>query len=162
MLLPTPMRRPPVAVVPRFLFSVFLALVVFSYSTPLPAQSAGAHLYLAAIELHTEAELLDVLQRSDRLLQEGTLSIGTSSPVRFVLHGPEVRILLRENYPSHRATVDLAAKLAAFGIIDLKVCETWMGGNRVSASQLPPFIGTVPYGPAERRRLIKEQGYVYF
>jgi len=70
--------------------------------------------------------------------------------------------LLRENYASHRATVDLAAKLSAFGIIELKVCETWMGGNRVSASQLPPFIGTVPYGPTERRRLIEEQGYVYF
>jgi intracellular sulfur oxidation DsrE/DsrF family protein len=152
----------PVAVVPRFLSSVVLALLVSSYSVFAPAQIAAEPRYLADIELHTEVELLDALHRSDQLLQEGTLSIGTASPVKFVLHGPEVRILLRENYSSHRETVDLAAKLSAFGVIDLKVCETWMGGNRVSAAQLPPFVGTVPYGPAERRRLIKEQGYVHF
>ncbi len=106
--------------------------------------------------------MLDLLQRSDQLLQDGTLSMGTSSPVRFVLHGPEVRVLLRQNYSTHKQTVDLAARLSALGVIDIRVCERWMGGNRVEASELPPFVKTVPYGPAEERVLMREQDYVYF
>jgi intracellular sulfur oxidation DsrE/DsrF family protein len=118
--------------------------------------------YLVEIELHTEAELLDALRRSEQLLDEGTLSRHSPYPVRFVLHGPEAKILLLQNYARYKNTVDLAARLSAFGVVDLKVCETWMGGNRVNPEELPPFVGTVPYGPAEVRRLRKEQGYIYF
>lgn len=118
--------------------------------------------YLVAIELHTEEELLQALQRSEQLLNQGILSRHSPSPVRFVLHGPEAKILLLQNYPRYKATVDLAARLSAFGVVDLKVCETWMGGNRVNSEELPPFVGTVPYGPDEIRRLMKEQEYIYF
>ncbi len=117
--------------------------------------------YISLIELNTEAELLNALERSNRLFQDGVVFAGSSSPVNFVLHGPEVHVLLKKNYLDNQALVDLAAKLSAFGIIDLKVCETWMGGNRVRREDLPSFVTTVPYGPAETRRLQKE-GYVYF
>jgi len=118
--------------------------------------------YLVEIELHTEAELLQALQRSEQLLNEGILSRHSPSPVRFVLHGPEAKILLLQNYPRYKSTVDLAARLSAFGVVDLKVCETWMGGNGVNPEELPPFVGTVPYAPAEVRRLMREQDYIYF
>jgi intracellular sulfur oxidation DsrE/DsrF family protein len=128
----------------------------------MPAQAQQSPRYLADIELHTEAELLEALQRSEHLMDEGVLGRNTSSPVRFVLHGPEARILLLQNYSQHKSTVDLAARLSAFGAVDIKVCETWMGGNRVNPSELPPFVGTVPYGPSEESRLRNEEGYIYF
>jgi len=43
----------------------------------------------------------------------------------------------------------------------VQVCETWMRDNAVSADQLPPFVSTVPYGPAVEQQLL-EQGYDHF
>jgi intracellular sulfur oxidation DsrE/DsrF family protein len=126
------------------------------------AQAEEEPRYLAEIELHTEEELLRALRRSEQLLDDGILSRHSPSPVRFVLHGPEAEILLLQNYPRYKDTVDLAARLSAFGVVDLKICETWMGGHRVNPEELPPFVGTVPYGPTEVRRLMKEEGYIYF
>ncbi|MCZ6829951.1 MAG: DsrE family protein [Gammaproteobacteria bacterium] len=126
------------------------------------AQSTTEPRYLVAIELHTEEELLQALQRSEQLLNQGILRRHSPSPVQFVLHGPEARILLLQNYPRYKATVDLAARLSAFGVVDLKVCETWMGGNGINPEELPPFVGTVPYAPAEIKRLMDEQDYIYF
>ena len=58
--------------------------------------------------------------------------------------------------------MDLAARLSAFKVVDIKVCRTWMGGQRLDESQLPPFVATVPFGPAEEKRLMEEENYVYF
>jgi intracellular sulfur oxidation DsrE/DsrF family protein len=118
--------------------------------------------YLAEIELHTAEELHRVLVRADQLLLEGPLPLRSPVPVTFILHGPEVRILLRQNYLNNKATVDLAARLSALGVVDIKACETWMGGASVVAEDLQPFVDTVSYGPSEVSRLVKEQNYLYF
>jgi intracellular sulfur oxidation DsrE/DsrF family protein len=118
--------------------------------------------YLAEIELHTAEELHRVLVRADQLLVEGALPLSSPVPVTFVLHGPEVRILLRQNYLNNKATVDLAARLSALGVVDIKACETWMGGASVVVEHLQPFVDTVPYGPSEVSRLVKKQNYLYF
>lgn len=118
--------------------------------------------YLAEIELHTAEEFRSVLLRADQLLIEGALPLNSPVPVTFVLHGPEVRILLRQNYLKNKATVDLAARLSALGVVDIKACETWMGGASVKVEDLQPFVDTVPYGPSEINRLVKEQNYLYF
>ena len=141
-----------------FLLGVWLLLGV---STAL-AQSEAQPRYLIDIELHTEEELLQALKRSELLLNQGILSRQSPSPVRFVLHGPEVKILLLQNYPRYKDTVDLAARLSAFGVVDLKVCETWLGSNHVNPEELPPFVGTVRYAPSEIRRLMEEEDYIYF
>jgi hypothetical protein len=140
----------------------YVLLIGLLVSVDVVAQQNTESRYLVEIELHTEAELLDALERSEQLFAEGVLTQGATYPVRFVLHGPEVQVLLRENYREHKGTVDLAARLSALGIVDMKVCETWMGHNRVLPGQLPPFIGTVPYAPREARRLMREDGYDYF
>ncbi|MCX2983319.1 hypothetical protein EYC98_20865 [Halieaceae bacterium IMCC14734] len=126
------------------------------------AEGDDARRYLAEIELHTEAELFAALQRSQALFDSGTLALHSDQPVRLVLHGPEVFVLLLQNYQQHKQTVDLAAQLSAFGVVDVKVCETWMRGAKVNAAELPPFIGTVPFGPAEEKRLLDEEGYIWF
>ncbi len=96
------------------------------------------------------------------LLLDGQLTLGSQMPVAFVLHGPEVRVLLRQNYMMYKATVDLAASLSALGVVDIKACETWMGGNQIMVEELQSFVGTVPYGPGEVNRLVKEEDYLYF
>lgn len=118
--------------------------------------------YVAAIELHTTAELQSVLQRADQLLLDGVALQSDPATVTFILHGPEVRSLLRQNYRQNKSMVDLAARLSALGVVEIMACDTWMGGNSVAAEDLQPFVGTVSYGPSEIRRLVEEEDYLYF
>tara|TARA_R110002072_G_scaffold141338_1_gene286587 strand:- start:76 stop:567 length:492 start_codon:yes stop_codon:yes gene_type:complete len=137
-------------------------LVLFCCGSLARAEGDDPRRYLAEIELHTEAELFAALERSQALFDSGTLKLRSDQPVRLVLHGPEVFVLLLQNYQQHKQTVDLAAQLSAFGMVDVKVCETWMRGAKVNAEELPPFIGTVPFGPAEEKRLLEEEAYIWF
>ena len=117
--------------------------------------------FLASIELHTAAELAEAMQRAEHLHLEARADGRMLEPIAFVLHGPEVISLLAPNYEKNMKLVDMAERLVASEYIDLKVCQRWMGGNGIDPAQLPPFIGTVPYGAAEIERLMT-QDYVYF
>ena len=116
--------------------------------------------YLANIELHTTAELFDVLKRSQMLFDDGELV--EESPVAVVLHGAEARAFLRQDYSQHKSLINLAARLTALGAVDIQVCEVWMGSQSLDAKQLQPFVGIVPNGPREVTRLIAEENYIYF
>lgn len=118
--------------------------------------------YVAAIELHTSAELFSVLERADQLLMDGVAPQSEPATVTFVLHGAEVISLLRQNYRQNKTMVDLAARLSALGVVEIMACETWMGGNGVAGEDLQPFVKTVSYGSEEIRRLVEEEGYLYF
>jgi uncharacterized protein len=138
-----------------------LALLFCLAVVPVFADESEAR-YIAEIRLHTAAEFHSVLMRAEQLLATGALPVASPVPVTFVLHGPEVRILLRQNYLENKSTVDLAAALSALGVVDIKACETWMGGEGISAEELQPFVTTVAYGPAEIKRLVEEAKYLYF
>lgn len=84
-----------------------------------------------------------------------------SEPVIIVLHGPEALPFVRRNYPEHQAIVDRAAKLQAFGRIELRMCETWMRRHGFDQRDLLPFVSTIPLAPAEIERL-EQDGYVRF
>ena len=118
--------------------------------------------YINRVELHTAGELMAALKRADQLYLSGEHQIGRDTPVAFVLHGAEARVFMTLNYAGNQDLVNLAAKLSALKVVDIKVCQTWMGGAEIDEMQLLPFVGTVPYGPAEERRLVEEEGYVYF
>jgi intracellular sulfur oxidation DsrE/DsrF family protein len=118
--------------------------------------------YLAEIELQTAEEFYSVLLRAEQLLANGALALNEPVPVTFVIHGPGVRVLLRQNYLSNKPTVDLAASLSALGVIEIKACETWADGDGISADELQPFVDTVPDGVREVDRLIEEENYLYF
>lgn len=146
----------------------WLSVVFFSWFSLLasaqpyiPVEQESPRL-LAHIEVHTSEELSRLLMRAEQLFESGKLVPGTDMPVAFVLHGAEARALISGNYRANKPLVDLAARLSAFQVVDISVCKTWMGGQGLDESQLPPFIDTVPSGPAEERRLLEEQGYVYF
>ena len=117
--------------------------------------------YLAQLQLHSPQDLENALKRAEMLFVDGRLIDG-HKPVSFVVHGPEVSVFFRENYDLYKPILDLAAKLTAFNVIDIRICETRMGVLGRDKSVLVPFVGTVPFGPAEESRLINAEEFVYF
>ena len=118
--------------------------------------------YVADIELQTVEQFRQLLERAEQLLVAGATEQGNVAEVAFVLHGPVVRSLLRQNYLENKKTVDLAASLSALGVIEVKACRTWMGGHGVNEEDLQPFVTTVAFGPGEVRRLAQEKNYIAF
>ena len=147
-------------------FSLCLSALLFIEATAFSTLAYGDievvpnNKYIAQIELHTVDELQEVLDRASKIsaTDEG---YNRSSPIQLVLHGEEVRIFLHKNYEKNKSVVDLAARLDAFNVIDIKVCEYWLGEHSLSTDQLPPFIDSVPFGPVEEQNL-KRNGYVNF
>ncbi len=80
-------------------------------------------------------------------------------PVVIVLHGQEAFPFLSRNYLANQMLVDRAAKLLAFGRIEMRMCETWMRSNGISPDELVPFVQTVPLAPEEVDRLERD-GYL--
>ena len=126
------------------------------------ANEEPAPQYLADIQIHSSEALLQILRRVEELVDSEPSQLNADSPVVFLLHGKEARSLLQNNYRKNKELVDLAARLAAFEIVDIKVCEVWMGNQRLDKSQLQPFVGTIPFAPSEKKRLVEQQGYQYF
>lgn len=118
--------------------------------------------YVVDIELQTIEDLRQLLERAEQLLIAGQVPAVDEAAVIFVLHGPVLRSLIRDNYLDNKRTVDLAASLSALGVIDIKACRTWMGSNNVAESELQPFVETVSYGPGEVQRLVRERNYLNF
>ena len=54
---------------------------------------------------------------------------------------------------------NLAAKLDAFNVIDLKICETTMNNFGITRDEVPSFIESVPFAPDEIEKLSAE-GYI--
>ena len=76
-----------------------------------------------------------------------------------VLHGPEIDIFSIENYPKYKDIVDLAAKLDAYNVIEVKMCQTMMRMRGLKNNNVPGFIELVPYGPDEVEKL-RQRRYV--
>ena len=123
-----------------------------------PAEDAR---YVADLRLHSVDELSEALSRVDRLLASEKIAPASSAPIVFLLHGEESRTFVKSNYSMHRDVVNLAARLSALGVVDIQVCETWMGSRRIERSTLQPFVDTVPYAPAEEKQLLEDMGYRY-
>jgi len=102
------------------------------------------------------------LQELDTLLNDLSSEedrVGPGTPLIIMLHGDHANAFVRDNYPANKKRVDQTALLDAYGIIDVKICATWMRLNDITEADIPPFIETVPYGVAELERLRKE-GYM--
>ncbi len=132
----------------------------------LAAQEQGGAIqprqFVADIELQTESELQALLQRAEQLLLSGQATQVSGPAVSFVLHGPVLRSLLRENYGDSKALVDKAASLTALGVVEMKACRIWLSKNGLDETQLQPFVHGVDYGVDEVERLVRDQGYYFF
>ena len=92
---------------------------------------------------------------------EGHLDQGLpmTDPVVVILHGSEAISFTSTGYASNRMLVDQAARLSAYRLIDVRMCETWMQENEIAPEDIPAFVKTVPYAPEEIERL-EAEGYV--
>ena len=155
------------------LIALFSVLVSLLMTTPLLAEPSSPYFpeikttqfggeenrFLANITIHSPAELRQVLQQAERFFEKNNYHLG--SPIRVVLHGPEAEVFIVDNYPQYKSLVKLAAQLQSLEVVDIYICETWMGDNGYVKDNLHNFVGTVPLGPAEIKRLLN-LGYVYF
>ncbi len=117
--------------------------------------------YLARIELNMPEEIEAALSRVEQFYFSGQ-AVEPGPPVVFVLHGPEIAVFQKQIYRQYKSIVDLAARLSAFDVVDVRVCETRLESVDGSPSDLYPFVGTVSFGPDEITRLIEEEGRSYF
>jgi hypothetical protein len=140
---------------------VLLWLSPFAHSQSTLEPSLNPLGYVARINNDSPEEVADALKRAEMLYIEGKLA-ELSDPLSIVLHGPEVEIFFKDKYEKYKDIVDLAARLSAFGVINLRVCETQTGIMGRNRSSIHSFIGTVAFGPSEIKRLLIQQSYVYF
>ena len=96
-------------------------------------------------------------------LDSGVTDLEPSTPpVVMMLHGPQAAKFVRSAYSKHRNLIEHAAKLSAFGMLDIKICEMWLKETGHSRQDLFPFITPVPYGADELTRLREEESYSEF
>jgi intracellular sulfur oxidation DsrE/DsrF family protein len=115
--------------------------------------------YLFNVTLHTPEEIAHLLARAEQLAQTMRTD-ATRTGIALVLHGPEIEMFAKKNYPRFQKIVDQAARLDAAHVIEVKMCLTEMHRLGLRKEDIPEFIELVPYGPDEEERL-RRNGYVY-
>jgi len=118
--------------------------------------------YLVRIDQNKPEEVEAALLRAEAFYQEDLPFLSKTPPITLVLHGPEVEIFFRENYKRYKNIVDLAARLSAFEVVDIKICRTRLRFLEQNQVVLFPFVSTVAFGPDEIARLTDEENYVHF
>ena len=112
------------------------------------------------ISVHTIEGLKVLFDRAEKLAMRPQAPGGEASVV-LVLHGPEVEFFSIRNYEKYKDIVDQAARLDAFDVVDVKICQTMLGEQGIDRDDIPSFIEQVSLGPEEVDRLV-QQGYVTF
>jgi len=150
------------ALLPNLLFSQ----ISYAADQLITADSKMVSGYVARINLKKADQVYEALQRAEAYFQtqqqlDAQVS-PTVPPIAFVIYGPDVEIFFRENYSDFKPIVDLAARLSALEVIDIKVCQVSYEKEGLDKSTLLPFVTTVPFGPAEVTRLLEDQQYDLF
>jgi len=128
-------------------------------TVPIPAQfDIGNKRYLFDVSDHSLEELQSLLKRAQEISQFDKSNYDELEIV-MILHGPDIDWFTEKNREQNQELIDLAAKLDAFDIIDMKVCEMAMDSRGVTREELPSFIEPVPYAPDEMKRL-SEAGHI--
>jgi intracellular sulfur oxidation DsrE/DsrF family protein len=115
--------------------------------------------YLFNITLHTPEEIASLLARAEQLART-VRTDNAPAGIALVLHGPEIEIFAKKNYPQFRKIVNQAERLDTGHVIEVKMCITEMRRLGLRKEDIPAFIELVPYGPDEEERL-RRNGYVY-
>ena len=123
-----------------------------------PSFDAKDPRYLFDVEEHSLEELKSLLQRVEEVTAKDQENKDELDIV-LILHGPDINLFINKNYEKNKYIVDLAARLDAFDVIDMKICDTAMSELGVSRTDVPAFIESVPYAPTEIERLTDE-GYI--
>jgi intracellular sulfur oxidation DsrE/DsrF family protein len=129
------------------------------YGAPATSLTEEHGRYLFSVTLHTPEEITGLLARAEQLAQTMRTDDARTG-IALVLHGPEIEIFAKKNYPRFQKTVDQAARLDAGHVIEVKMCLTEMRRLGLRKKDIPGFIELVLYGPDEEERL-RRNGYVY-
>jgi intracellular sulfur oxidation DsrE/DsrF family protein len=130
-----------------------------SVEMPLPADAVPDKIVLD-VSVHTIEGLRVLFDRAEELAMTPSPA-GEDASLVLVLHGPEVEFFSIRNYARYKEIVDQAARLDAFDVVDVRICQTMIGALGIEQTDIPSFIEQVPYGPGEVERLSQE-GYVAF
>jgi len=104
--------------------------------------------YLFDVSNHSIEELEALLIRAEEVSQTHPADFDDLEIV-MILHGPDIDWFTQQNYEHNQKLIDLAARLDAYDVIDMKVCEATMQKRGVIQEDLPGFIESVPYAPTE-------------
>ena len=133
--------------------------IVVPVETPLAADELPEKIVLD-VSVHTIEGLRVLFDRAEALAMTPRPE-GEDASLVLILHGPEVEYFSIKNYDQYKDIVDQAARLDAFDIVDVRICQTMIGVRGIERTDIPSFIEQVPYGPGEVERL-KQDGYVVF
>lgn len=127
--------------------------------TPADDQDAPVRAVLD-ISVHTIEGLRVLFDRAEELAMRPQAK-GQDASIVLVLHGPEVEFFSIRNYDKYKDIVDQAARLDAFDVVDVKICQTMLEQQEIGQDDIPAFIEQVPLGSGEVERLVQD-GYVTF
>ena len=114
--------------------------------------------YLFNVTEHTLEELEALLERAEEVTMVQSPEYQDLEIV-MVIHGPDIEWFTQQNYTDNQKLIDLAARLDAYDVIDMKVCEKTMEHHGVERKDIPKFIDSVPYAPIEIENRLRE-GYI--
>ena len=126
----------------------------------LPGFAAGADNppgYVFSVTVNSPQQLDVVLNRAEDLRE--LFEPEDHGRIAIVLHGVELQMFQKRNYPDNQTLVERARLLDEDNIIDIKACQTMMRVLDIEQSELPSFIEQVPFAPAEIERLETERGF---
>ena len=136
----------------RFTVSIVLAFTL----TLLAGRGLGEPRTYLEVSPHGRDDLQALMTTLEGHLEQG---LPMTDPVVVVLHGSEANSFTSAGYRNNRMLVDQAARLSAYRLLDVRMCETWMQENQVAPEDLPAFVKTVRFAPEEIERL-ESEGYV--
>ncbi len=136
--------------------------ITISPEIKLPVQDSAPEIenkrYLFDITDHSIEEFKALLTRAEEVSQAQSDDFQDLEIV-MIIHGSDIDWFTQQNYEHNRQLIDLAARLDAYDIIDMKVCEKTMSVRGVDRKDIPPFIESVPYAPTEMKQRLND-GYI--
>ena len=114
--------------------------------------------YLFDVTDHSIEELEALLVRAEEVSQTHPADFEDLEIV-MIIHGPDIDLFTSQNYEENKQLIDLASRLDAYDVIDMKVCEKTMSLRGVDREDIPSFIESVPYAPTEIKQRLQD-GYI--
>ena len=128
---------------------------------PINTQYDATNGLIARLDFEQADQIVEALLRVEAYYEQQGFT-ESHPPVTFVIFGPPVAIFFKTNYSDNKQIVDLAARLTALQVIDVRVCEFSYQAEGLDSKNLLPFVSTVPFGHDEVTRLVEEERYNYF
>ncbi len=113
--------------------------------------------YVFDITVQNEHQLAAIFKRAEQMQDQ--FNEDDHGRITLVLHGQELRLFQKSNYPQSMSIVEKARELDQQNLIDIKACQTAMDFYQIEESELPDFIEQVPLAPLEIERLQAQKGF---